>query len=273
MDTPQPWTRLHNGVEMPLVGLGVYDLYGAAAVQAVAWALEIGYRLIDTAAMYRNEAEVGQALRQSGLPRAEVFLTTKVHNADQGYDATLRAFDESLRRLHCDDVDLYLIHWPLRRTRKDTWRALERLYAENRVRAIGVSNYLVPFLEELRGYASVVPMVNQVEFSPYLYRKDLLAYCRAHHIQLQAYSPLARGRRLDDPKLRALAEAYGKTPAQIMLRWMVQHGVGVIPKSASRHRLEENFGLFDFHLHDADMARLDTFDENFRVVEDPMGYW
>lgn len=273
MNPSQPLARLHNGTAMPLVGLGVYDLYGKAAVQSVAWALEIGYRLIDTAAMYRNEAEVGQALQQSGLPRAEVFVTTKVDNADQGYDPTLRAFDESLRRLHCDYVDLYLVHWPLRRTRKDTWRALERLYADGRVRAIGVSNYLVPFLEELRGYASMVPMVNQVEFSPYLYRKDLLDYCQAHHIQLQAYSPLARGRRLHDLKLQALAEAYGKTPAQLMLRWMVQHGISVIPKSGSRSRLEENFDLFDFTIRDDDMARMDAFDENFHVVEDPMGYW
>ncbi|MDX2286321.1 MAG: aldo/keto reductase [Bacteroidia bacterium] len=261
---------LRNGVEMPLLGLGVYDMYDAEAERAVGWALEIGYRLIDTAAMYRNEAEIGRAVRGSGLPREALFITTKVNNADQGYEQTLRAFDASLRKLDCGYIDLYLVHWPLKATRRDTWRALERLYAEGRVRAIGVANYLEPFLDELAGYASVVPAVNQVEFSPFLYLKSLLDRCRRDGIQLQAYTPLGRGARLQDPRLLRLAEAYGKTPAQIILRWALQLGVSAIPKSASRQRLAENFGVFDFEISAEDMAEIATFDEGFRIVDDPI---
>jgi methylglyoxal/glyoxal reductase len=263
-------TTLNNGVVMPLLGLGVYDIHGRDAEQTVAWALEIGYRLFDTAAMYNNETAVGAALRQGGIGRQALFVTTKVHNNDHGYDATLRAFDQSLARLGCDYIDLYLVHWPLPQTRRQTWKALETLYAEGRVRAVGVANYLLPFLTELATYANVVPAVNQIEFSPYLYLTDELTYCRQHHIQLQAYSPLVRGQRFDDPRLLALARQYGKTPAQLLLRWALQHGVSVIPKSASRQRLAENFDVFDFTLSAESMARMDGLHENLRVVEDPM---
>ncbi len=263
-------TTLHNNIPIPLLGLGTWDMHGKAAEAAIGQALEIGYRLIDTAAMYENETETGNAIRQSGIARQEIFLTTKVHNSEQGYEQTLRAFDASERRLNCGYIDLYLVHWPIRQTRKDTWRALEHLYSEGRVRAIGVANYLLPFLEELATYANVVPAVNQVEFSPYLFLEDLLRHCQAQKIQLQAYSPLVRGERMSDPKLFALAEKYGKTPAQIILRWVLQHGVSAIPKSASPARLRENFDVFDFEISAEDMGRMDGFHENLRVVDDPM---
>ena len=261
---------LNNGVNMPILGLGVYNMYGRDAVLAVEQALQVGYRLIDSATMYRNESEIGQAVRNSGLPRADVFITTKVDNADQGYDQTLKAFDTSLRKLGMEYVDLYLIHWPIRDKRKDTWMALEKIYADGRARAIGVANYLIPFLQELKGYASIVPALNQVEFSPYLYLQDLLRYCQQQGIQLQAYSPLARGERLQDPRLLALAKKYHKSAAQLMLRWDIQHGVSAIPKSVSPQRLRENVDLFDFQISDADMAIMDGFHENLRLVGNPI---
>ncbi len=266
-------TTLNNGVKMPLLGLGVYDMYTREAEQAVTWALETGYRLIDTAAVYRNETEVGNAVRQSGVSRKELFITTKVWNDSQGYDKTLRAFEASQKRLNCDYIDLYLVHWPVKDTRKETWKALEALYKEKQVRAIGVSNYLLPFLDELSSYAEITPTVNQVEFSPYLYLKDLLQECHRQNIVLQAYSPLARGQRMNDPKLLNISEIYNKTPAQVMLRWMLQHGVSTIPKSANLSRLKENFDVFDFHISAEDMARIDAFNENLRVVDDPMMFW
>ena len=258
---------------MPSLGLGVYDMYGREAEDAVNCALEIGYRLIDTASMYRNEVEIGNAIRRSGVRRAEIFITTKVHNRDQGYESTLRAFDESEKKINCGPIDLYLVHWPLKPTRKDTWRALEKLYSDGRVRAIGVSNYLQPFLDELAKYATVQPAVNQVEFSPYLYRRDLLLTCSNRKIHLQAFSPLGRGQRMKDPRLLSLAEKYGKTPAQIMLRWILQRGASAIPKSVNPARLKENFEVFDFELQQEDLSYIDTFNEDLRVAEDPMDMW
>jgi methylglyoxal/glyoxal reductase len=266
----QMTTTLNNGIEMPLLGLGVYDMYKKQAEQAVLWALETGYRLIDTAAMYENEVEIGNAVRESGIARNELFITTKVHNTDQGFDQTLRAFDDSQRKLDCEYIDLYLVHWPIKTTRKDTWKALERIYSEGRVRAIGVANYLIPFLDELATYGNIIPTVNQVEFSPYLYQEDLLKYCQAKQIQLQAYTPLVRGQRMNDPKLLSLAKKYDKTPAQIILRWAIQLGVSTIPKSANLARIKENFDIFDFEISSDDMNYIATFNENFRVVEDPM---
>ena len=273
MQNQQLYTTLNNGVTMPLLGLGVYDMYQKEAEQAVLWALETGYRLIDTAAMYKNETEIGNAVRQSNLDRKDIFITTKVQDSDQGYDKTLKAFEVSLKKLQSDYIDLYLVHWPLRATRKDTWKALERLYTEGGVRAIGVANYLVPFLVELETYANILPALNQVEFSPYLYLKDLKMYCDKRNIQLQAYSPLVRGQKLNDPKLVAIAAKYNKTPAQIILRWALQHGVSTIPKSANLIRIQENFDVFDFEISTFDMSILDGFDENLRVVEDPMDWW
>lgn len=266
----QLYSTLNNGNQMPLLGLGVYDMYKKEAVQAVLWALETGYRLIDTASMYENEAEIGDAVRASNIKREDIFVTTKVNNNAQGFDKTLQAFDESLRKLNIDYIDLYLVHWPIKATRKETWLALEKLYNEGSVKAIGVANYLVPFLEELKSYATITPAVNQVEFSPYLYLKDLETVCKKQNIQLQAYTPLVRGLRINDPKLQNLANKYNKTPAQIILRWALQHGVSTIPKSSNLKRIQENFDVFDFQITQEDMDTIDDFNENFRVVEDPM---
>ncbi|HEX2535247.1 MAG TPA: aldo/keto reductase [Chitinophagaceae bacterium] len=269
----QPYATLNNGVRMPLLGLGAWDMYGSEAEKATLDALETGYRLIDTASMYRNEKEVGNAVRQSGIPRDELFITTKVNNPDQGYDATLRAFERSLEELNTGHIDLYLIHWPIRNQRADTWKALEHLYTSGQVRAIGVANYLVPFLQELEGMASVVPAVDQVEFSPWLYLDDLLQHCGRKGIVLQSYSPLTRGIKLTEPKVQELSARYGKTPAQIVLRWNIQLGVSTIPKSSNLARLKENFDIFDFELSAEDMQLLCSWNEGFRVVEDPMNFW
>lgn len=263
---------LSNGVTMPMIGLGVYDMYGQEAERAVLDALEIGYRLIDTAEMYRNEQEIGNAVRAGNIPRAEIFITTKVANPSQGYDSTLKAFDESLRKLQVDYVDLYLVHWPIKQTRKDTWEALERIYQDKRARAIGVANYYEPHLDELYGYADIRPMVNQVEYSPFLQLPSLRDRCRRDGIVMQAYTPLVRGKKFTDPRIQAISAKYGKTPAQVILRWDIQQGICPIPKSVTRARLEENFDVFDFELSMEDMQLLNGCDEGMRVCEDPMDY-
>ncbi len=268
----QLYTTLRNTVKMPLLGLGVYDMLGKEAIQAVETALQIGYRLIDTASLYRNEEEVGEGIRLSAIPRGELFVTTKVGKADMGYEETLKAFDTSLRKLHIDYIDCYLLHWPLKEKRRDTWRALERLYLEKRVRCIGVANYLIPFLEELADYATEIPVIDQVEFSPYLFQPELLQYCQQRQIQLQSYTPLIRGQKMGDPRLTSLAAKHQKTAAQIILRWNLQLGVSTIPKSSNEKRLKENFDVFDFSLDDDDMKQLCSMNENFRIVDDPMQF-
>lgn len=268
-NTP-PQATLNTGATMPLLGLGVYNMFREEAEEAVISALEIGYRLIDTAAMYGNEEEIGNAIRNSAVSRAEIFVTTKVNNNSQGYDNALRAFDESMKRLNVSYIDLYLIHWPIKGLRKDTWKALEKLYEEKQVKAIGVANYLMPFLNELEIYSNVVPAVNQVEFSPFLFMKDLYDHCREHHIQLQSYSPLTRGKKFKHPSLVFIADKHNKTPAQILIKWNLQHDTSTIPKSSNHKRLRENFDVFDFTLDEEDMKVLDSLNENFRVVDDPM---
>jgi len=263
-------TRLNGGVEMPYLGLGVYlAAAGTEARNAVQYALEAGYRHIDTARFYGNEQDVGLAVRKSGLPREEVFITTKIWNSDHGYDQAIRACQESLRELGLAQVDLYLIHWPVENLRGESWKALITLYEEGKCRSIGVSNYTVRHLEELLATSSVVPAVNQVEFSPFLYQKELLEFCRAHGIQLEAYSPLTRSNKFNHPTITSAAAKYGKTPAQIMIRWALQHDVVVIPKSANKQRIYENTNVFDFHIMDQDMALLDSLNEGFRVSWDP----
>ena len=266
----QPYTTLNNGIQMPLLGLGAWDMYGKEAEQAVLDALEIGYRLIDTATLYNNEKEIGDAVRKSGIPRSEIFVTTKVPNSQQGYDATLKAFDASMKVLNIGYIDLYLVHWPIKGKRKDTWMALEKLFIDKCVRAIGVANYLMPFLKELETYSTIVPAVNQIEFSPFLFLKDVYDYCQQHHIQLQSYSPLTRGQKFKDQTLVAVAQKHNKTPAQILIRWNLEHGISTIPKSSSQKRLQENFDVFDFKLDEEDLNQLDQLNENFRVVNDPM---
>ncbi len=262
--------ELNNGVRMPIFGLGTYlSRSGRETREAVTYALEIGYRLIDTAAMYGNEKDVGEAVKESGVSRQEVFVTTKLWNSDHGYDKTLAAFEESREKLGLDFVDLYLIHWPVEGLRKDSWRALETLLADGKCRAIGVSNYMTWHLDELLQSSSTIPAVNQVEFSPYLHLSDLLEYCRSHQIQLESYSPLTKGHMLMDPKLRELAAGYSKTPAQILIRWALQKEVVVIPKSSRKEKIRENSQVFDLAISDEDMKRLDSFDRDLRTSWDP----
>ncbi|MBD3317097.1 MAG: aldo/keto reductase [Chitinivibrionales bacterium] len=258
---------LNNGVEMPRLGLGVFKAeYGEETRRAVRWALEAGYRHIDTAKVYGNEPSVGEAVVESGIPRDQVFITTKVWNNDQGYDKTLKAYEASLKRLGMDYIDLYLIHWPVKGKRLDTWRALERLLKEGRCRAVGVSNFMPHHMNELLDKSETVPAVNQVEFSPFMYRKELLELCRSVGTVLEAYSPLTRGRRLDDPTIGAIAAKHGKTAAQVIIRWVLQHKVIVIPKSVHKERIEENADVFDFELSTEEMVTLDGLDEHYTIL-------
>ncbi|WP_028547309.1 aldo/keto reductase [Paenibacillus sp. UNC451MF] len=262
-------TVLSNGVKMPWLGLGVWKTQnGEEVIQAVKAAIQAGYRSIDTAAAYGNEEGVGTAIKQSGISRDELFITTKVWNSDQGYDSTLKAFDESRRKLGLDVIDLYLIHWPVKGKYKDTWRALEKLYKDGSVRAIGVSNFLVHHLEDLIGQSAVKPMVDQVEFHPLLNQPELRSFCPQHQIQLEAWSPLMQGN-LDLPLLTELGAKYGKSPAQIVLRWDLQHGIVTIPKSITAHRIQENGNVFDFQLTQDEMARLDALNKDHRFGPHP----
>ncbi len=262
--------RLNNGLEMPWLGLGVYEAAPGHETQAaVRDALDVGYRLIDTAKLYRNEADVGKAVLRSGVPREDVFVTTKLWNADHGHEPALRAFDRSLRELGLDYVDLYLIHWPVAGARRDTWRALEEIYAQGKARAIGVSNFMVHHLTELLEGAEVVPAVDQVEMNPFLPQRELQAYCRDHGIRLEAYSPLTKGRRLGDPRLGSVAARHGKTPAQVLLRWCLQAGAVAIPKTVHPERVRENADLFDFRLDEEDLLVLDGLDVSLHTSWDP----
>lgn len=262
--------RLNNGVRMPVLGLGVWKTpKGVDTVNAVASALRAGYRLIDTATLYDNEADVGAAVHASATDRSSLFVTTKLWNADQGFEAARRAFEGSRSALRDEVVDLYLVHWPVTGRRKESWRALVDLQREGRVRAIGVSNFTVRHLEELLGESEVVPAVNQVEFSPFLFQRDLLEFCRGHRIQLEAYAPLTRGHRLDHPVLRRIAEGHRRTPAQVVLRWALQHEVVVIPKTIHPERMRENAGALEFALGRGEMEEIDALDEGYRTTTDP----
>lgn len=265
---------LKNGVQMPWLGLGVFKVEeGQELIDAVKFAVRFGYRSIDTAAIYQNERSVGQAIREalaeSGLRRDELFVTSKVWNADLGYESTLAAYEASLERLGLDYLDLYLIHWPVAGKYKEAWRALETLYKAGRVKAIGVSNFQVHHLEDLMKDAEIVPAVNQVEFHPRLTQQELRNFCQAHNIQLEAWSPLMQGQLLDEPTLQEIAAKHGKSIAQVIIRWDLQHGVVTIPKSTKAHRIEENASVFDFELSAEEMARIDALNQNLRVGPDP----
>lgn len=247
--------QLNNGVQMPTLGLGVYQLQGDEAVRAILWALEAGYRHIDTAALYMNEKEVGRSIKQSGIPRSEIFVTTKIYPTS--FLFAEEAFERSLDNLQMDYVDLYLIHWP-EAGKSNAWKILERIYAQKQARAIGVSNYAIEDLEYLLENTDIVPTVNQVEFHPFFYQPLLLKYCKEKNIALEAYSPLNRGNKLNHPALERIACKYDRTPAQIMLRWSVQHGTILIPKSAKKDRIIENSKIFDFELENEDMDRLNS---------------
>lgn len=261
---------LNNGVMMPWLGLGMYKLTDEHQLQqAIQTALEAGYRGIDTATLYANEAGVGQAMRDCGLPREDLFVTTKLWNADQGYETTLQGFEASRKRLQVDYVDLYLIHWPVKGKYKETWRALEKLYKDGFVRAIGVSNFLQHHLQDVLDDAEIRPSINQIEYHPYLTQESLRNFCAAQGIRLEAWSPLMRGRMLDEPVLRDMAAQHGKTTAQVVLRWDLQHGVVTIPKSVQPSRIRENANIFDFELSVAEMARIDALDRHERCGPDP----
>ncbi|WP_053362764.1 aldo/keto reductase [Bacillus sp. FJAT-27251] len=268
----QSTTTLHNGVKMPWLGLGVFLVKdGEEVVNSVKTALELGYRSIDTAAVYRNEEGVGQAIAESNIPREELFITTKVWNADQGYEATLAAFETSMNKLGLDYLDLYLIHWPLPSQGKyvETWKALEKLYNDGRVRAIGVSNFKIHHLEELIANSEIVPMVNQVEYHPRFNQRELHEFCKKHSIQLEAWSPLMQGGLLDEPALVEIAKKYNKSTAQIIIRWDIQTGVVTIPKSVKPHRIAENADVFDFELTQEDMEQINALNQDQRQFADP----
>ncbi|WP_274308978.1 aldo/keto reductase [Solibacillus daqui] len=270
----QATTTLNNGVKMPWFGIGVFKVEnGPELVNAVKFAIKHGYRSIDTAAIYDNEESVGQAihagLKETGISREELFITSKVWNADLGYESTIDAYETSLKKLGLDYLDLYLIHWPVEGKYKEAWRALETLYKQGKVKAIGVSNFQIHHLEELMKDAEIKPMVNQVEYHPRLTQKSLQSYCKKQGIQLEAWSPLMQGQLLDNSVLLEIANQYNKSIAQIILRWDLQNGVVTIPKSTKEHRIVENSDIFDFELSKEDMERIDQLNQDHRVGPDP----
>lgn len=270
-----PTIKLNNGVNIPQLGLGVWQASDNEAGTAVTAAIDAGYRLIDTATVYGNETGVGRAIAASDVPREELFITTKLWNSDQGYESTLKAFDESLKRLGLNYIDLYLIHWPTpaRGLFVDTWRALEKLYEQKKVRAIGVSNFRIEDLEMLASKCAVTPVINQVELHPDFQQIDLRNYSNSHGIATESWSPLGGSRSknavLDLPLIKDLATRYGKSPAQIALRWHIQSGLVVIPKSVHAERIRENINVFDFELSDDDMARIAELNGDNRLGPDP----
>ncbi len=268
--TETPTTKLYNEVEMPWLGLGVHRAgAGPEVVTTIQCALRAGYRSIDTATYYQNEHRVGEAIAESGIPREEIFLTSKVWNTDQGYRPTIEAFETSLEKLKTSYLDLYLIHWPQPGTTFETWRAMEELYQKGKIRAIGVSNFIVPHLKRLIENSRIKPMVNQVEFHPELVQPELLQFCQHNQIQMEAWRPIMKGRVNGIALLQELAEKYHKSPVQIVLRWDIQKGVVTIPKSVTPERIISNADIFDFELTDEDIARIDALNRNARMGEDP----
>lgn len=264
---------LHNGIHMPKLGLGVWQTKdGDEVIQAVTSALNNGYRLIDTATLYGNEGGVGTAIAQSSVPREKLFITTKLWNDKQGYDSTLHAFDESLAKLKLDYVDLYLIHWPAPKQNLyiETWKAFETIYASGRAKAIGVSNFQPEHLDELAKHANILPMVNQVELHPYFQQTDVREYANNHNIIVQSWSPIGAGSGLlDDPKLIKIGASHGKSPAQVVIRWHLQSGLAVIPKSVHENRIKQNADVFDFVLSADEMNQIGALDAGKRLGPDP----
>jgi len=261
---------MRGNIEMPWMGFGTYKVKEGSEVEnSVKWAIEAGYRSIDTAALYGNEKGVGKAIKESGVSRSDIFLTSKVWNSDQGYDQTIKAFNASLEKLGTDYLDLYLIHWPVVGKYKETWHAMENLHKEGKIRAIGVSNFLVHHLQDLMSYASVVPAVDQVEFHPYLQQPDLQKFCLGNEIRLEAWSPIMKGKVTEIKELIELGKKYDKTPAQVTLRWEQQKGIIVIPKSVHKERIHENAQIFDFDLTDEEIEKIDALDKHDRLGPDP----
>ncbi len=268
--TDQLFLKMNDNFQIPVVGLGTWKSEpGEATYQAVIDSIEAGYRHIDTARAYGNEESVGSAVRDSGVNREDVFVTTKLRWEDEGFESTIEACEKSLNRLNCDYIDLYLIHWPLREKRNHSWKAFIELRERGLCKSIGVSNFTIEHLAEIEAKFGILPAVNQVEFHPYYYQKELLDYCNSKNIIIEAYSPLAHAKRLDEPKLGAISEELGKTPAQVLIRWSIQRGMVVLPKSVNKSRIIENFSVFDFNISDSVMAKLDELDESFVTCWDP----
>lgn len=266
----QETVTLNNGIKMPGFGLGVYKLEnGNDVIQSVKAAIKHGYRSIDTASFYDNEEGVGQGIKESGVPRKEIFVTSKVWNDDQGYDNTLKSFATSLKKLDLDYLDLYLIHWPVKGLYKETWKALEKLYEDGKVRAIGVSNFNIHHLEDILSDCKVKPVINQVEYHPHLTQVELQAFCQKEDIQLEAWSPLKRGALLEEPTIKGIAEKHNKSAAQVILRWDLQNHVITIPKSVKEHRIIENADIFDFSLTETEMNTINGLNINDRSGKDP----
>jgi 2,5-diketo-D-gluconate reductase A len=266
-----PLITLNNGVEIPQLGFGVYQISPETVREATLAALAAGYRHVDTAAAYANEKGVGEAVRDSGLARDEIFVTTKLRNADQGYESTLKAFETSRLALGVDVIDLYLIHWPyvLHDLYVDSWKALEKLYADGAVRAIGVSNFLKPNLDRVLTEGSIIPAVNQFELHPSFQQSELTAYSLANSIAIESYSPLGRGQDVDNAVVLAIAASHEKTPAQVILRWHVQNGFILIPKTVTPARMAENIDIFDFTLTDAEITAISGLEAGLRTSGDP----
>ncbi|MGG3476787.1 aldo/keto reductase [Peribacillus frigoritolerans] len=261
---------LHNGVKMPQLGFGVFKVKnGSETVESVKKAVEVGYRAIDTAAIYENEEGVGQAIRECGVPREELFITSKVWNTEQGYETTLKAFEDSLNRLGLEYLDLYLIHWPGKDKYLETWRALEKLYKDGKVKSIGVSNFHVHHLENLLANSEVKPVVNQIELHPLLTQVEIRDYCAKHEIKVESWSPLGRGNLLEEPTINHIAKKHGKSPAQVLIRWHLQHDLVVIPKSVTPSRIKENAQVFDFSLSLNEMNQIDALNKNERFGSNP----
>ena len=255
---------LNNGVEIPILGYGTFKIDIEATKEAVTAAIKAGYRHIDTASYYKNEAGVGAAVRESGLNRADFFVTTKVWMDDLGYDKTMKSFEASLKEMQMDYMDLFLIHWP-RPLGAESWKAMEKLYADGQIRAIGVCNYSPELLEDLIQQSDIVPAVNQVELHPGLQQEDLVKYCNSRNIRVEAWSPIMKGQVMDMPVLKELGDKYGKSPVQITLRWHLQRGIIVIPKTVTPSRMKDNSNIFDFELDDSEMSRIAELDSNKRL--------
>ncbi|MEC0297293.1 aldo/keto reductase [Peribacillus frigoritolerans] len=261
---------LHNGVKMPQLGFGVFKVKnGNETVESVKKAIEVGYRAIDTAAVYENEEGVGQAIRECGVPREELFITSKVWNTEQGYETTLKAFEDSLNRLGLEYLDLYLIHWPGKDKYLETWRALVKLYKDGKVKSIGVSNFHVHHLENLLANSEVKPVVNQIELHPLLTQVEIRDYCAKHEIKVESWSPLGRGNLLEEPTIKHIAKKHGKSSAQVLIRWHLQHDLVVIPKSITPSRIKENAQVFDFSLSLNEMNQIDALNKNERFGSNP----
>ncbi len=278
MNSLQDTYTLHNGVKIPCVGFGTWQIPdGDAAYTAVTQAIECGYRHIDTAAAYENEESVGRAVRECGVDRSELFVTTKLWNSDHGYDNTMRAFEASMRRLGLEYLDLYLIHWPVpvghkhdyKELNRDSWRAFEELYHAGRIKAIGVSNFLVHHLKDLFETCEIKPMVNQIELHPEYTQEELALFCKNNNIVVEAWSPLMQGRIFKLPLLRELSEKYGKSVSQVALRWYVQKGIIPLPKASSRDHVLQNGDIFGFALSDEDVAKIDGLGTTGRIGSDP----